>query len=389
MTILAGLGNSIYASLSYILPFIFVLSVVVFFHELGHFLVARWCRVKVETFSIGFGSELVGWNDRHGTRWKIAWLPLGGYVKFLGDENVASANTGRFTATTAEERTHSFPARPLYQRMAIIAAGPMANFLLSIVIFAGLFATFGEVIVPARVDTVVAGSPAAQAGFQKGDRVVAVDGRAIRDFAALQEIVSQSAGRPLAVTVERGGRDGVLHATPRVAEMKDPFGGERRAGMLGIAREAGAAGDVIRVRHGPVESVWLGVRETYRVVARSLEYVGRMVAGQETADQLGGPLRIAEMSGKVAQAGFGALINLAAILSTSIGLINLFPVPMLDGGHLLYGTIEAVRGRPLGERAQEFGYRVGFTLVVALMAFATWNDLIHLRVVQFVAGLFS
>jgi regulator of sigma E protease len=389
MTILAGLGNSIYASLSYILPFIFVLSVVVFFHELGHFLVARWCRVKVETFSIGFGSELVGWNDRHGTRWKIAWLPLGGYVKFLGDENVASANTGRFTATTAEERTHSFPARPLYQRMAIIAAGPMANFLLSIVIFAGLFATFGEVIVPARVDTVVAGSPAAQAGFQKGDRVVAVDGRAIRDFAALQEIVSQSAGRPLAVTVERGGRDVVLHATPRVAEMKDPFGGERRAGMLGIAREAGAAGDVIRVRHGPVDSVWLGVRETYRVVARSLEYVGRMVAGQETADQLGGPLRIAEMSGKVAQAGFGALINLAAILSTSIGLINLFPVPMLDGGHLLYGTIEAVRGRPLGERAQEFGYRVGFTLVVALMAFATWNDLIHLRVVQFVAGLFS
>jgi regulator of sigma E protease len=388
MTILAGLGNSIYASLSYILPFIFVLSVVVFFHELGHFLVARWCRVKVETFSIGFGSELVGWNDRHGTRWKIAWLPLGGYVKFLGDENVASANTGRFTATTPEERNHSFPARPLYQRMAIIAAGPAANFLLSIVIFAGLFATFGEIIVPARVDTVVAGSPAAQAGFEKGDVITAVDGAAIKDFAALQEIVSRSAGRPLAITVERGGHDVTLRATPRVAEMKDPFGGTRQAGMLGIAREPGA-GDVVTVRHGPVESVWLGARETYLVVARSLEYLGRMVAGRETADQLGGPLRIAEMSGKVAQAGFGALINLAAILSTSIGLINLFPVPMLDGGHLLYGTIEAVRGRPLGERAQEFGYRVGFTLVVALMAFATWNDLIHLRVVQFVAGLFS
>jgi regulator of sigma E protease len=388
MTILAGLGSSIYASLSYIVPFVFVLSVVVFFHELGHFLVARWCRVKVETFSIGFGSELVGWTDRHGTRWKIAWLPLGGYVKFLGDENVASANTGRFAATTTEELTQSFPSKSVYQRMAIIAAGPIANFVLSIVIFAGLFATFGEVVVPARVDSVVAGSPAAQAGFQKGDRVVAVDGSAIRDFTALQEIVGQSAGRSLTVTVERAGHDIDLRVTPRAAEVKDPFGGTRRVGMLGIARGTGT-GDVVRVRHGPVEAVGLGVRETYRVIARSLQYVGRMVAGQETADQLGGPLRIAEMSGKVAQAGFAALVNLAAILSTSIGLINLFPVPMLDGGHLLYGAIEAARGRPLGERAQEFGYRVGFTLVVALMAFATWNDLIHLRVVQFVAGLFS
>lgn len=389
MTILAELGSSIHSFLGYVIPFVFVLSIVVFFHELGHFWVARRCGVRVETFSIGFGQELVGWFDRRGTRWKIGWLPLGGYVKFFGDENAASANVSeRPTGLTARERAETFQGKSVWQRMAIIAAGPVANFLLSIAIFAVLFSTVGEAIAPARVDKVVPGSPAAVAGFQKGDRILSIDGQPIKGFTEVQEIVADSAGKTLNVTVERQGRIVRLTPRPEASNIADPFGGKHRAGLLGIGREANP--DEVRfVRHGPVESIWLGTQQTYQIVARSLSYMGRVISGSENADQLGGPLRIAQMSGKVAQAGFVALINLAAVLSASIGMINLFPVPMLDGGHLLYSGIEAVRGKPLGERAQEYGYRIGFTMVVALMLFATWNDLVHLRVLRFLTGLFS
>lgn len=389
MEVMAGIGDFGGSFLGYIVPFLLVLSVVVFVHELGHFWVARRFGVRIETFSIGFGGEIFGWNDRHGTRWKVSWLPLGGYVKFFGDENAASApDAERLRAMSPEERQHNFHAKPVFQRMAIVAAGPLANFLLSVVIFALLFMIAGQAITPARVDRVLPDSAAAEAGFAPGDVILAIDGEEIESFTEMQRIVSLSGGESLRFRVRRGGEEVTLVASPVMSEVTDRFGNTHRVGMLGIQHE-GTAEEVRFERYGPVEALWRGVEETYFIVARTLDYLWRVIMGIEAADQLGGPLRIAQISGQAAQLGALALVNLAAVLSTSIGLINLFPVPMLDGGHLLYYGLEAARGRPLGQRAQDFGLRIGFTLVVMLMLFATWNDLVHLRVVDFLSNLLS
>lgn len=377
-SILAGLGTLGGGITGYIIPFLFVLTVVVFFHELGHFLIARLCGVRVLVFSIGFGPELIGFNDRHGTRWKIAAIPLGGYVKFFGDENAASVPDQDAVATMAPaERRQSFHYQSVGRRAAIVAAGPIANFILAIAIFAAVFAIYGKQTTAARVDTVQADSAAAAAGFQAGDVVVAIDGRPIESFSDMQRIVSASAGQPLQVTVDRGGVRLELKAVPALREVKDNFGNTHRIGVLGISRSM-APGDLRFERVDPVRAVWLGTQETWFVVERTLSYLGGVIVGREAADQLGGPIRIAQVSGQVATVGFVALINLAAILSVSIGLLNLFPVPLLDGGHLLFYGIEAVRGRPLSDRAQEFGFRVGLAIVVMLMIFATFNDIIHL-----------
>jgi regulator of sigma E protease len=372
---LHALGGGV---VGYVVPFLFVLSLVVFFHELGHFLVARWCGVRILVFSIGFGPEIVGFNDRYGTRWKIAAVPLGGYVKFFGDDNAASVpDTERLASMDDSEKSQSFVFQPVAKRAAIVVAGPMANFLLAIVIFAGIFMLYGKQSMTARVDTVQPDSAAAAAGFQPGDLVLAINGGAIGDFADMQRVVSESANEALNITVDRKGTQLVLKATPALKEIKDNFGNVHRIGILGITRST-AAEDLKFQPVPPPQAVWMGVQETWFVIDRTLSYIGGVVVGREAADQLGGPIRIAQMSGQVATAGFVALIHLAAVLSVSIGLLNLFPIPLLDGGHLLFYLIEALRGRPLSERAQEVGFRIGLAIVLMLMIFATFNDIVHL-----------
>jgi regulator of sigma E protease len=363
----------------YAIPFLFVLTIVVFFHELGHFLVARWAGVKVLTFSLGFGPELVGFNDKHGTRWKISAIPLGGYVKFFGDESEASTpSSASLAAMSPQERQNSFHHKKVGPRAAIVAAGPIANFLLAIVIFATLFSITGRPITTARVDNVMADSAAAAAGFQKGDVIVAIDGNKIDTFVEMQRTVSAQAGQELSFTVKRGEATLELKATPVLKEMKDSFGNVHRLGILGISR-ATNPGDVLTERvSNPATALVLGAKETWFVVDRTLSYIGGIFTGREAADQLGGPLRIAQISGQVATFGFTPLLHLAAVLSVSIGLLNLFPVPLLDGGHLLFYAVEAIRGRPLSERAQEMGFRIGLGLVLMLMVFATYNDILHL-----------
>jgi regulator of sigma E protease len=358
----------------YVVPFLFVLTIVVFFHELGHFLIARWCGVRVLTFSIGFGPELFGFNDRHGTRWKVSAIPLGGYVKFFGDDNAASVPDSETISHMSEaERRESFFFKPVIRRAAIVAAGPVANFILAIVIFAGVFTFYGKQATPARVDTVQPASAAEAAGFKPGDLIVTINGRKIDTFTDMQRVVSTNAGELLDIEVDRGGQHNLIKATPKLTEMKDNFGNVHRLGVLGItgAREPPVPVD-------PLTAVKLGVEETWFVIDRTLSYIGGVVSGRESADQLGGPIRIAQVSGQVATAGFVALIHLAAVLSISIGLLNLFPIPLLDGGHLLFYAIEAVRGRPLSDRAQEYGFRFGLAVVLLLMIFATYNDLLHL-----------
>jgi regulator of sigma E protease len=364
--------------IGYAIPFLFVLTIVVFFHELGHFLIARWAGVKVLTFSLGFGPELVGFNDRHGTRWRISAVPLGGYVKFFGDDTEASTPSAETLANmTEEERAGSFHHKKVGPRAAIVAAGPIANFLLAIVIFTCLFTFFGKPSTTARVDKIEANSAAEAAGFQIGDVVTAIDGTRIDNFTDMQRIVGTRAGERLTFTVKRGDAIVQLQGTPELQVVKDPFGNAHKRGVLGITRKT-VAGDVVTERVDPATALWLGVKETWFVIERTLAYIGGVFTGREAADQVGGPLRIAQISGQVATIGLAALIQLAAVLSISIGLLNLFPVPLLDGGHLLFYAVEAIRGRPLSERAQEMGFRIGLGLVLMLMVFATYNDILHL-----------
>jgi regulator of sigma E protease len=372
---LHALGGGV---VGYLVPFLFVLSLVVFCHELGHFLIARWCGVRILVFSIGFGPELIGFNDRHGTRWKISAVPLGGYVKFFGDENAASVPDGpRLASMDATEKAQSFVFQSVPKRAAIVVAGPLANFVLAIVIFASIFMLYGKQMLSARVDAVQPDSAAAAAGFQPGDVVTAINGHAIDSFADMQSIVSESAGQTLSIAVDRKGSQLVLKATPTLKEIKDNFGSVHRIGILGIQRST-APEDLKFQPVAPPQAIWMAVQETWSVVDRTLRYIGGVIAGREAANQLGGPIRIAQMSGQVASLGFVPLIQLAAVLSVSIGLLNLFPIPLLDGGHLLFYSIEAMRGRPLSERAQEVGFRIGLAIVLMLMIFATFNDIVHL-----------
>ena len=357
-------------------PFLFVLTIVVFFHELGHFLVARWCGVGVKTFSIGFGPELFGWNDRKGTRWRVALIPLGGYVKFVGDENAASTPDREAVAQmSAAERAISFPAQPVAARAAIVAAGPIANFLLAIAIFTVVFAAAGRMDIVPRVGAVSAGSAAEAAGIRQDDLIVSIEGRPIESFMDIMRVVSVRADMPTVVVVDRDGKKVELSVTPRAFEEKSRFGVQRR-GLLGIQASRDPRDRVMR-QFSPIGAFGAGVAETWFIVERTGSYVAGLFTGRESASQLGGPLRVAQISGEVAEVGFLALVNLAALLSVSIGLLNLMPIPMLDGGHLVFYAAEAVRGRPLSERAQDIGFRIGLAIVLALMIVSTWNDIAH------------
>jgi regulator of sigma E protease len=369
---LTGLGGS---AAGYILPFLFVLTIVVFFHELGHFLVARWCGVAVKVFSIGFGPEIFGFNDRKGTRWRLSIVPLGGYVRFLGDDNeVSRTNRDALAQMSPEDKRRTFAGQNVAKRAAIVAAGPIANFILAIAIFTAIFSVFGREVMTARIDSVVEGSAAATAGLQPGDVVKSINGAPVSDFSDLQRTISVSSGDALTIVVDRSGSDVTLSATPERKIVTDRFGNEQRLGVLGITRNT-PAGDITTEHYSVPQALALATEETWFVVDRTLGYLVQVVAGREPPDQLGGPIRVAEVSAQVATLGIVALINLAAILSISIGLINLFPIPMLDGGHLLFFAVEAIRGRPLSERAQEIGFRIGFAAVLALMIFATGNDI--------------
>jgi regulator of sigma E protease len=361
----------------YLLPFLFVLSLVVFFHELGHFLIGRWCGVKVDTFSLGFGPELFGFADRHGTRWRLAAFPLGGYVKFHGDsDGFSMPDEEAVRAMPPEERSVSFQAQKVWKRAAIVAAGPIANFLLAIAIFTGIFYLSGRPILLPKVDSVAAGSPAEAAGFQPGDLILSIDGFKVGSFEEMQRLVQASSDTELVFTVERGGKLIDLTATPRRREVATPFG-KTQVAVLGV--QSLAKPENWHLEHyGFLDSVKLAGSETWYVVARTGSYLKGLMAGQESTDQLSGPIRIAEASGAMAKIGLAALLNLAAILSISVGILNLLPIPLLDGGHLFYYAVEAVRGEAMHEKLQQAGFRIGLMLVTSLMVFATYNDILRL-----------
>lgn len=369
----------------YIIPFVVVLTIIVFVHELGHYSVARWCGVKVEVFSIGFGPELFGWYDKHNTRWKISAVPLGGYVKFFGDADAASTtDTSAVSAMSAEDRKVSFHHKSLGQRAAIVFAGPAINFIFAIFIYAALFSLVGQPFTPPVVGDVVPGSAAQNAGLRAGDRILTADGTEIQRFEELRAYVALRAETPIMLRVLRDGGEIGLTVVPLRVDVPDGSGGTQKLGQIGI-RTSG----VDFVRHDPGTAVVQAVRETWLVVANTFTYLGRIINGKESGDQLSGPLGIAKISGDVAKSSWLGLVSLMATLSVAIGLINLFPVPMLDGGHLVFYAYEAVRGRPLGERAQEYSFRIGFALVMSLFLFATWNDLNRLPIFNFLTGLFS
>ena len=469
MDILAGFGQSF-------LAFLVLLTVLVFVHEMGHFLVARYNGVRVEVFSIGFGPEIFGWNDRHGTRWKFSWIPLGGYVKMFGDADVASFGETDSRAMTAAERAESFHTKRLGQRAAIVFAGPAINYVFAVLVWALLFGLVGETFTPAEISAVRPGSVAAAAGLKAGDVIVSVDGRDIERFEDVQQAVRLSPGVPLDIVVDRDGKRVSVRVTPEPSEIRDDFGNTHRVGLLGVSHNveaivgsvapdtsAARAGlevgdEILRVngqpvehfaalralvranagksidllvrrgdatltlqavpdpvevenpetgavetvgvlgvgppagdrrRHGPLGSVWRAVDETVVVTMSTFKAIGQMFAGTRTTEELGGPIRIAQMSGQMAQGGPYSFVWFMAFISLNLCIINLFPVPMLDGGHLLFYAIEGLRGRPLGQRAQEYGFRIGLALVLSLMLFVTWNDLVNLRVVDFLKNLMS
>lgn len=367
------------------LSFIFILTVIVFVHEMGHYLIARYNGVRVEVFAIGFGPELYGWDGAAGTRWKICLFPLGGYVKMFGDAGAASTPSGEVQTMTPEEKAVSFHHKRLGQRMAIVLGGPLANFALALVILAIMFATVGQRIIPTDITAVAPNSAAEAAGMQPGDTIVAIEGATIDRFETVQRIVRESPGMPLRFVVLRDDVEVEFVVLPRFAEVTDSFGNQSRAGHIGVSR----SGKTVYLRRGPLDAIWFAADETVSLTTAMLRALGQIVAGTRGTEELGGPIRVAQLSAQVAEDGLITVFWFLAVVSINLGLVNLFPIPMLDGGHLLFYVCEAIRGKPLGERVQEYGFRMGLVLVVSLMVFATWNDLVDLKVVNFVAGLFS
>lgn len=360
---------------SNVIIFLLVLTVVVFIHELGHFLVARWCGVVVKAFSIGFGPEIFGFYDKHGTRWRFAWIPLGGYVKFMDDADAASRPSPEaLERMSPEERKSSFHAKPVWQRAAVVAAGPIANFLLAIAIYTGLNLAVGIRVMPAYVESVVEGSPAARAGFVPGDKIVAIDGTSVESFDDLQRIVAPNAGNELIFSVVRGSDTIDLKVTPDMREERDPFGRMFKRGLIGIQRSTSA--DKWQTHSvGPVEAFGRGAKEMWSNVTATVSGLGDMISGRQSAEQMGGPLLMAEVTAKVAGLGIEPLIRWVALISANIGFLNLLPIPVLDGGHLMFYGIEAVRRKPLSDRFQQLGFQIGLALIIALMIFVNFNDL--------------
>ncbi len=359
-----------------IVPFILVLTAVVFVHEMGHYLIGRMCGIGVKAFSIGFGPELFGFNDRHGTRWKISAIPLGGYVKFLGDMSVTSAepDEAELESLSPEERAHAFHTQPVWKRALTVFAGPGFNFLFTILLFSAMFIAFGRYVAEPTVAEVRPDSPAAAAGFQPGDRFVSVDGTPVSTFNDLMRYVSPRAGEKIKFVILRDGNEMEISATPETYEETDPLGNEIKRGIIGVSTtEEVSQGRRENLSVG--ESVAAAVEETGYVIASTGQFFKRFVTGREDRCQLGGPVKIADMAGKAAKKGFDWLVQLVALLSVGIGVLNLLPIPPLDGGHLMFYAIEAVQRRPLSERLLGALHQVGFVVVLAFMGFVFWNDL--------------
>jgi regulator of sigma E protease len=366
----------------YVVVFLLVLTVVVFVHEMGHFLIARWNGVRVDVFSIGFGPEIFGWNARSGTRWRIALLPIGGYVKMFGDADPASVPDME-REFTAEERAVAFHFKSVAQRAAVVVAGPLANFLFAVVALAVLLLVYGEQRTAPVVGQVQADSAAAEAGLQAGDRVVEANGRSVERFQDLKQIVMMTVGNPVALVVIRGGERLELTAVPHLREMPDIFGNVHKVPVLGVVADAAATENVSL---GPVAAGREAVRDIVEMVDDTLVGLGQMIVGRRSADELGGPLGIAKGAGQAAKAGLAGVAYFVVLLSVNLGLINLFPVPLLDGGRLMFYGVEALMRKPLGARAQEYGFRVGLFLIFALMLFVTGNDL---GIWKYLKGLIS
>lgn len=399
------------SALMYVIPILVILGVVVTVHEGGHFLAAKWLGTAIDRFSIGFGRPIAEWRDKAGVSYRIGWLPLGGYVRFAGDENAASVPDSEDLDDLRREIVRRegeaalgryFHFKPLWQRAIIVAAGPFANFFLAIAVFALLLMTLGETLQPARVDVIQPGGAGQAAGFHVGDVVLKANGREIDSFNDLQRMVVLSSGTPITFLVQRGSGQLTLQATPRRGVIVDRLGHEQHLGVLGIQYIA-RPGDTQYRRYGPIEAIGAGYNRTVDVIETTIHYLGRVVTGRETADQLSGPLGMAQLSGEIAEQtaqvspNLGSLLTnwgiltleMVANISVGIGFLNLMPIPVLDGGHLLFYAYEAVARRPLAAKVQAAGYRVGLALVLGLMLFATWNDLQRLRVLTFLGGLFS
>jgi regulator of sigma E protease len=352
-------------------PFLVVLGVVVLVHELGHFLAARALGIKVETFSIGFGPEIAGFHDRSGTRWRLAWIPLGGYVKFKGDDSIASMPSAEALETlTPEQRKGNFHTSALWRRVLIVLAGPFANFLLGVVIFAGLTLAMGIVHQEARITCVEPGTPAAKAGLEAGDKIVSIAGKPVKSFEDFSMSVKLNARSAIDIGVDRGGKQLNFVATPELTE------GEC-VGRLGVVG-GNKRDDAQVVSAGMFEALGIGFERTWRIMQGPFQFFDQLIRGNACASSLGGPVKIAEVAKSFASEGFINLIPLIAFISVSVGLFNLFPIPVLDGGHLLFYGAEAILGRPLNQRAQEIGFQFGFILLLMLMVFVTWNNIADL-----------
>lgn len=362
--------------------FLLVIGPLIFVHELGHYLVGRWFGVKAETFSIGFGREMFGWTDRKGTRWKVGWLPLGGYVKFKGDMDPSSAADPEWINLPPAERAETFQAKKVWQRFLIVLAGPAINFLVAILIFIGMFAAIGHPEIPPVVGEIEAGSAAAAAGLRPGDRIDSVAGRSVDRFEDIARIVVIRPDQPLLIELTRDGRPMEVTATPRVDVQRDDFGNEFRRGLLGVR-----AGEPTAERLLWYELPGAAVRQTKNIVVMMVETLGQVVSGRRSLKEMGGPLKIAQFSGQQATLGISAFLAFLALVSINLGFINLLPIPMLDGGHLLFYMIEGVRRKPLKPETQEWAFRTGLAALLALMMFVTFNDLASFGVWQRLGGL--
>lgn len=377
MEFLTGFAGSL-------ISFLVILTILVFVHELGHYWAARRADVRVEVFSVGFGPELIGWSDKHHTRWRISAIPLGGYVKMYGDADPASATSEGLEQMTPDQKAVSFHYKSVGQRMTIAAAGPAANFIFAIIVLAGLFMVVGQRYAPATIDEVMPGSVAAAAGLEAGDHVLEIAGIEVSHFGDMQRVVRDNPGVALPVIVRRGDMELDLTVTPKEIVTEDRFGNTLRFGQLGVR-----SNNVAMIKHGPLDAVWSASVETYSMTVQTLQAVGQMITGSRGTEELGGPIKIAQMSGEVAKQGWDTTFWFMAVLSINLGLINLFPIPVLDGGHLVFCTAEAIRGRPLSERFREYASVAGLSLVIALMVFVTWNDIVSMSFVQRIGEIFS
>jgi regulator of sigma E protease len=357
-----------------VLPFLVVLTIIVFVHEMGHYLVARWNGIAIQTFSIGFGPELLGFTDKKGTRWRIAAIPLGGYVRFVGDMNAASQPDEEFIERVGPELSKQlFVNKNVWQRIAVVVAGPAANVLFTLLILYALLLGYGRYMAPAIVQTITPDSAAIEAGLQPGDRILAIDGFSVRGFDDVLRLVSTAPQRTITIELERAGGTETVQATPRVAEFTDRFGGVHRIGRLGLENKFEAS-DYVLYKPNPIEAIGMTFEEVRFIIDRTAAFIGDFFVGRGDVQQLGGPIKMATVSQQVATLGILPLINLIAMLSLNIGLINLLPIPVLDGGHLLYYLVEAARGKPLTQRVQEIGFRFGLAIVLTLMVFTFTID---------------